>query len=166
MGVVKYSGNPTASRNVQPEGTALAPATGRLPTTHGVAQIGQTLGQRADGIVVEDYGLGTAVSPYDPKFHQGLIVASAVESDRHVFGPVLVEEEQAAEQHPLGIERGIDRPVGTDGSFELLHPLLPSSTNRSSVGSEGTFKSRNHRRVTSATDALVQFIGLQTKSAV
>jgi len=41
-------------------------------------------------------------------------VAGVVESERHVLGLVLVNEEEAPEQELLGMERGISGPVGTD----------------------------------------------------
>jgi len=57
--------------------------------------------------------------------HQRLFVASDVESDRNVLGPVRVDEEQAHEQNPLGIECGTGRPVGTDvGKCVGRQPLL------------------------------------------
>jgi len=43
-------------------------------------------------------------SPYGAEFHQRLIVASGVETDRHVRGPLWVDEKQAAEQHILRME--------------------------------------------------------------
>ena len=55
----------------------------------------------------------------------------------------LLDKEEAAEQHPLVIERAIGRPVGTDGGLELLHSLLPSRRN-SNIGG-GPFTSRRHR---------------------
>jgi len=50
-------------------------------------------------------------------------IAFGVETDRHVLGPVLIDKEQAAEQHPLVIESGIGRTVRRDVRFDLLHPL-------------------------------------------
>jgi len=69
------------------------------------------------------------------EFHQGLINACRIETDRHVLGLVVVNEEHAAEQDPLGIEGWIGWPGGTDvgcfrGGGQLLllnlmyhHPL-------------------------------------------
>jgi len=75
-----------------------------------------------------------------------LIVTSGVESYRQVFGPVLVDDEEAPEQNPLGIERGIVGQVGTDvGRLQLLrdgvqHSNIKGSSN-SSVGGPGPFPS-------------------------
>jgi len=56
--------------------------------------------------------------PNGSEFHQGLIIAGSIETDRHVLGLVFVDEEYAPEQDPLGIEGWISRPVGTDvGQF-------------------------------------------------
>jgi hypothetical protein len=58
-----------------------------------------------------------------------LVVTCRVESNRHVFGPVLVYEKQATKQHPLWIECRIVGSVCTNvkGSLQLLHNLLPGS---------------------------------------
>ena len=42
-------------------------------------------------LVFENVGFRPA-PPYGAEFHQWLIVACAVETDRHVFGPVCVDE--------------------------------------------------------------------------
>jgi len=63
-------------------------------------------------------------SPYGVEFSQRLIVACKVETDRHIIGPVRVDEEQASQQHSLGIECGTVRPVGTDVERGVGEPLL------------------------------------------
>jgi len=62
--------------------------------------------------VDENEGLGPS-PPDGSEFHQGLIIAGRIETDRHVLGLVFVDEEYAAEQDPLGIEGWISRPVCT-----------------------------------------------------
>ena len=50
-----------------------------------------------------------------------MIVACRIETDRHVLGLVLVDEEHAAEQGPIGIEGEIGGPLGTDvGGGQVL----------------------------------------------
>jgi len=71
--------------------------------------------------VGENEGLGPS-PPNGAEFHQGLIIACRIEADRHVLGLVLVDEEHAPEQDPLGIEGWINRPVGTDVGGQLLLP--------------------------------------------
>jgi len=71
--------------------------------------------------VGENEGLGSA-PPNGAEFHQGLIIACRIEADRHVLGLVLVNEEHAPEQDPLGIDGWISRPVGTDVGGQLLLP--------------------------------------------
>ena len=44
------------------------------------------------------------IPSYGTELHEGLVITSAVESDRNIFGPVLIEEEQASRQCPIGIE--------------------------------------------------------------
>ena len=66
-------------------------------------------------------GLGPS-PPNGAEFHQGLIMACRIEADRHVLGVVLVDEEHAPEQDPLGIEGWISGPVGTDVGGLLLLP--------------------------------------------
>ena len=82
-----------------------------------------------------------------------MIVASGLESDRHVFGLVPIDDQQAFEQDPVGIECGIDSPVGTDvtggrgaGQLQLLldgvqHPPLSSNVG----GPFNIMLSRGHR---------------------
>jgi len=73
--------------------------------------------------VGEIEGLGPA--PLNrAEFHQGLIIACRIETDRHVPRFVLVDEEHASEQNPLGFEGGISGPVGTHvaGGKPLLLP--------------------------------------------
>jgi len=72
----------------------------------------QTIRQSGD-FVGENEGLGPTPSN-GAEFHQGLIVKCSVETDRHVLGLVLLYEEYASEQDPLGIEGGIGRQVVTD----------------------------------------------------
>jgi len=62
--------------------------------------------------------------PYGTEFHQRLIVARGVETDRHVLVPVRVDEEQAPEQDPVGIKCGTGRSVGTDTRRGVGQPLL------------------------------------------
>jgi len=54
-------------------------------------------------LVCEEDGFRRA-PPYGAEFHQRLIVASGVETDRHILGFCRVDEEQAHEQDHLGIE--------------------------------------------------------------
>ena len=88
------------------------------------------------------------------------MVASGVESNRHVFRPVLIKEKQATKKYTLGIECRTGGPIGTDDvRLQLLHPVLPSS--RSVECGRGPFASSCHCRVTGMTDVHVQFIELQ-----
>ena len=71
--------------------------------------------------MTEDEGLGSPASPDDPKFHQSQIFASRIETNKHVFGPVLINEKQAMKQYHLWIECRIFGPIGTDvGRFQQL----------------------------------------------
>jgi len=63
--------------------------------------------------VGENEGLGPS-PPNGSEFHQWLIIACRIETDRHVLGLVFVDEEYATEQDPLGIEGWISPPVGTE----------------------------------------------------
>ena len=62
--------------------------------------------------------------PNSVEFHERLIVACKLEADRHVLGLVLVDEEHAQEQDPLGLESWISRPVGTVVGGQLLRLFL------------------------------------------
>jgi len=55
-----------------------------------------------------------------PNSTRGLIIGCKIEADRHVLGLVLVDEELAPEQDPLGIEGWISRPVGIDVGEQML----------------------------------------------
>jgi len=81
--------------------------------THGVAYSRQTIRQRSDFFVGENEALGPA-PPNGSEFHQGLIIACRVVTDRHVLGLVFVDEKHAAQKDPLGIEGRIGGPLGTD----------------------------------------------------
>jgi len=75
-------------------------------------------------------GENEAIGPAPPncaEFHQGLIIACRIVTDRHVIGLVFINEKHASQQNPLGIKGRIGGPVGTDvvGGEQLLHiPLL------------------------------------------
>jgi len=64
------------------------------------------------------------------EFHQGLIIACRVVTDRHVLGLVLIDEKYAAQKDPLGIKGRIGGPVGTDvgSGGQLLHLPLQDLT--------------------------------------
>jgi len=74
-------------------------------------------------LVLENDGFKPA-SPYGVEFHQRLIVACRVETDRHVLGPVGVHEKQACQQHSLGIERSTRKTVGADVGREVGQQLF------------------------------------------
>jgi len=97
--------------------------------THGVAYSRQTIRQSSHLFVGENEGLGST-PPNGAEFHQGLIMACRVVTDRHELGLVFVNEKHAPEQDPLGIEGRIGEPVCTDvwSGGQLLHlPLLDLS---------------------------------------
>jgi len=74
--------------------------------------------------VDEIEGLGSS-PPNGSEFHQGLIIAYRIKTDRHVLGLFSVDEEYVPEQDPLRIEGRIRRPVGTDvGRLRGLGQLL------------------------------------------
>jgi len=74
--------------------------------------------------VGENEGLGSS-PPNGSKFQLGLIITRRIETDTHLLGVVLVDEEHAEEQDPLGIEGRIRWPVGTDvGRFRGGQLLL------------------------------------------
>jgi len=64
-------------------------------------------------LVLENDGFRPA-PPYGAEFHQWLIVGCRVETDRHVFGPVGVDEKYTPQQYSLGIECRTSRPEGAD----------------------------------------------------
>ena len=105
-----------------------------------------------------------------------MIVASGVESGRHVFGLVPIDEKQAPEHDTLGIECGIGSQLGTDvtGGGRGVRQLqllteggvqYPPPPLRSNVG--GPFSSMLSRRHRSREqrkgmkDLLDRFIELQ-----
>ena len=104
--------------------------------------------------VGKNEGLGPSPSN-GSEFHQGLIIAGRIETDRYVLGLFFVDEEYAPEQDPLGIEGWISWPVGTDlGGGQLLlldvmqlHPLAAFGS-LTGDWRGGSFMSRCHRRVT------------------
>jgi len=75
--------------------------------------------------VGENEGFGPAPSN-GAEFHQGLIIACKLVTDRHVLGLFFVDEKHAPEQDPLRIEGRIGGPVGTDvgNGGQQLH-LIP-----------------------------------------
>ena len=74
----------------------------RLVGAHGLADPGQDHSQRCDVLIDEDEDV-RFVSFDSPEFHLWLVVASGVEPNRDVLGPVLVDEEDPPQQDPLGI---------------------------------------------------------------
>jgi len=62
--------------------------------THGVTYSRQTHRQSGHLFVGENEGLGPT-PPNGAEFHQGLIIACRVVTDRHVLGLVFVDEERA-----------------------------------------------------------------------
>jgi len=101
--------------------------------------------------------------PYGVEFHQRQIVAIGVETERHVYGPLRVEE-HAPEKDSLRIERRTGRPVGTD--FErgvgqpLLLLLLATPPLRSTLSTTCHRSSREQTNVGDRRDRSV-FTGLQ-----
>ena len=100
-------------------------------------------------------------SPYGAEFHQRLIVASGVETDRHVLGPVRVDEKKAPEQHSLGIECGTGRPVGADVGRDVGEPLLVLQGPPPLRSSSSSSSSSSSREQTDVGRARSIFIGLQ-----
>jgi len=84
---LKHSGRPVLPGGVQAEVATLA-------DKHGVTYNRQTFRQRDDLFVGENEGLGPS-PPNGAEFHQELIIACRVVTDRHVLGLVYVDEEYA-----------------------------------------------------------------------
>ena len=90
-----------------------------LTDTHGVAYSRQTIRQSSHLFVGENEGLGSTL-PNGAEFHQGLISACRVVTDRHVLGLVFVNENKRRSRTRLGSKAGLGgqyvRMSGVEGS--------------------------------------------------
>jgi len=75
-------------------------------TGDGNVHLGETFRQRVDMLVFEYDGFRPPPT-YGADFHQWLIVACRVETNRHVLGTVGVDEKYTSEHHSLGSKAGL-----------------------------------------------------------
>jgi len=96
LGAQKLPGRSVPPWSVQAKVATFALDDDTVPAdAHGVAYSRQTIRQSGHLFVGENEGLGSA-SPNGAEFHQWLIVACRVESDRHVLGLVFIDEKHAS----------------------------------------------------------------------
>jgi len=89
-----HSGDPVASRRIQPEFALLPPVL--LVATHLLAYPRQTFRHLVDLPIIENEDGRTALL-YGSNFHEGLIISSGVETDGDLFGPVFVDLKEASQ---------------------------------------------------------------------